>query len=544
MKSFLLLFALLFTFIACTPDDQEVPEIVEELPGVDIDDEVESDQGSIGISISTRNLARKGYIAATADILVISETGNFSKLDIPFDELTNIALLRYEVDSLSEEQSNELRNGVDLTVRIKDDEGNTLLIREYSKTSFLPSPEDIEMPASDFENRYSRIALREQINHYVQVVSSDNTVLGGPDNSHFSNATDHPLPIEFVPSEELNYETNTSALHTAFRFREIPEKPNVFNISRHHGDDIHYVYFHSNGFLSIQTKRNLIINGGNTNAEDLLNYQFLIEKADEGKYTITPLVTGIPVSLSGEDNLFESKEDLDPSYFRIFSLDIDWQVQSLGTSYMQPILPAAETASAFNSTLRNCSSGPLEQKVGQSETISSTSTVEWSESMSVSSKNTTSVSVTVGAEVETKFFGSGGTASVSATGGYEYTKEATQTRTQSSSFEETESVTVSFERTITVLPGTATQVLDIYQTYENIRIPFVQRFRIKGTFQDNNEPLTGEEVVSQFNFNSFTGVITEVGDDFIEVTVRGNNHINRLIDTRTSADDIPADCNN
>ncbi len=544
MKSFLLIFTLLFTFIACTVDDQEIPETPEELPGVDIDDEVESDQGSIGISISTRNLARKGHFAATTDIIVMSETGDFNKMDIPFDELTNIALLRYEVDSLTEEQYNELSNGVDLTVIVKDDEGNTLLTREYSKTSFLPSPQDLEMPDSEFENRYNRIALREQINHFVQVVSSGNSVIGGPDNSHFSNAINHPRPIEFVPSEELNYETNTSALHTAFRFREIPEKSNVFNISRHNGDDIHYVYFNSNGLLSIQTKRNLIINGGNTNAEELLNYQFLIEKADEGRYTITPIITGIPLSLNNANNLFESKEDLDPSYFRIFSIDIDWQVQSLGTSYMQPILPAAETASAFNSTLRNCSSGPLEQKVGQSETISSTSTVEWSESMSVSSKNTTSVSVTVGAEVETKFFGNGGTASVSATGGYEYTKEVTKTQTQSSSFEETESITVSFERTITVLPGTATQVLDIYQTYEDIRIPFVQRFRIKGNFQENNEPLTGEEVVSQFNFNSFTGVITEVGDDFIEVTVRGNNHINRLVDTRTSADDIPADCNN
>lgn len=543
MKSSFLFFILLFTLIGCTPDDQEVPEIVEELEGADMD-EVESDEGSLGISISTRNLARKGYIAATADIIVKSETGNFSKVDIPFDELTNIALLFYEVDSLSEDQSMELRNGVDLTVRIEDSEGNALLVREYSKTSFLPSPEDIEMPASDFENRFARIALREEVLHYVQLVSAQNTVFGAPDNSHFSNASSQPLPLTYRPVEEINYETNTSALHTAFRFREIPGKPNLFSISRHLDDDIHYVYLQGNGLLSIQTKRNLILNGGNTNAEEYLNYQFLIEKAGEGRYTITPLITGIPISLNNETNLFESKEGKSPSFFRLFSLDIDWQVQSLGTSYMQPILPAAQTASAFNSTLRNCSSGPLEQKVGQSETISSTSTVEWSESMSVSSKNTTSVSVTVGAEVETKFFGKGGTASVSATGGYEYTKEATQTQTHSSSFEETESVTVSFERTITVLPGTATQVLDIYQTYENIRIPFVQRFRIKGNFQDSSEPLTGEEVVSQFNFNSFTGVITEVGDDFIEVTVRGNNHINRLVDTRTSADDIPAECNN
>ena len=84
----------------------------------------------------------------------------------------------------------------------------------------------------------------------------------------------------------------------------------------------------------------------------------------------------------------------------------------------------------------------------------------------------------------------------------------------------------------------------MYQSYENVRVPYVQRFRVKGTYQEDGEDLTGEEILTQFSFNGFNGVVTEVGNNYIEVTVRGNNVIDRLIDTKTVADDTPADCSN
>ena len=222
--------------------------------------------------------------------------------------------------------------------------------------------------------------------------------------------------------------------------------------------------------------------------------------------------------------------------------DIDWDIQSIGYRSLQPVLLPSQTSFAFNSTLVNCSSGELTQVVGVSESRESKSVTGWEESMSVSSSSEASVSVTIGAEVETSFFGNSGTASTSVTGSYTTTTSRTKTQTLSGSLEQTETVVVSSERTITVPPGKATLVSDIYQSYENVRIPFIQRFRIRGDYQEDGKSLTGEEILTQFSFNGFNGVVTEVGGDYIEVTVRGTNIIDRLIDTRTVAEDTPANC--
>jgi len=72
----------------------------------------------------------------------------------------------------------------------------------------------------------------------------------------------------------------------------------------------------------------------------------------------------------------------------------------------------------------------------------------------------------------------------------------------------------------------------------------VQRFRIKGNYQEDGKALSGEEITTQFTFNSFTGVITDVQSDYIEVTVRGTNLINRLIETETISKDIEGACAN
>ncbi|MGD9328528.1 MAG: hypothetical protein PVH48_06130 [Cyclobacteriaceae bacterium] len=70
----------------------------------------------------------------------------------------------------------------------------------------------------------------------------------------------------------------------------------------------------------------------------------------------------------------------------------------------------------------------------------------------------------------------------------------------------------------------------------------MQRFRIFGKYQENNSELSGREILTQFAFNSFTGVVTEVQDNFIEVTVRGTTTMN-IIETFTDTRDIPDACN-
>jgi len=530
----------------CSKDDgnDTLPETneVEELPGINLD-EFETDQGEIGISISARSIAKKGYKPTIADIVVTASTGDYGQ-KVPFDKFNNMANLSFKNENLSEEAQTELKSGVAVTMRVLDENDNVLAIKENSKLSFTSSPKEEEISANDLDDLFAKVSIREDVKHYVQIVTKDSDeVFGAPSSISFTNTILLNTPIIASPLEDLDYNSENAETYTTYRFVEIPGEEDVFNISVHNGDDIHYLYIvPSNSELRIQSKANLIRNGGN-NTGTPPNYKFKIDKVEAGLYTITPTFTENPLALVN-DRLNAGNSSADPAYFRILSFDIDWDIQPVASKFMRPILPPSGTSEAYNSTLRNCSSGGLEQTVGRSESLETKEILGWEESMSVSTTQDYSVSVTIEAEVSTKFFGAGGSVKSSVTGSYGFSKSRTSTSTRSGGYEETRSTEISTERTQEVPPKTAITVADIYQTYENVRIPYVQRFIIKGTYQENNQALTGREITTQFAFNSFTGVITDVQDDFIEVTVRGTNVINRLIETETISRDVEGACTN
>ena len=206
-------------------------------------------------------------------------------------------------------------------------------------------------------------------------------------------------------------------------------------------------------------------------------------------------------------------------------------------------MPANSTQSAYNSTLKNCSSSSgLAQGISEDTRISTTQTLGWEETMSVATTNSGGVSVTISHEAETKFFGVGGKTTGEISGNYQYTKTRTETNTKSGSLTETKTVQVSVKRNVTVPPNTAVSVADLYQQYQNIKVPFIQRFRIYGKYQEDNSDLTGQEILTQFAFNSFSGVVTDVQSSFIDVTVRGTTTIDRVIKTLTETRDIPDAC--
>ncbi len=540
---------LLFVFLilwGCSNDDGDpappTDSGVEELPGLDLE-EFEIDEGEIGISISARNIAKKGYTPQIANIEIDATTGDYDQ-NVPFDSFNNIATLSFKNENLSEEAKTELEAGVRVKVNVLDENNNTLSVLEISKLSFAPSPLEQEASADNLEDRYAKVMLREDVKHFMQIVTNDsNEVFGAPNSINFPNTVLLNTPILVSPLENLDYTSENTETFTTYRFAEVPGEEGVFTISVHNGDDIHYLYIvPANSELRIQSKANLIRNGGN-NTGTPPNYKFEIDKIKPGLYTITPTFTGNPLALSG-DRLNAGNNTTDPAYFRILSFDIDWDIQPIESKFLRPIMPRSSTAEAYNSTLRNCSSGLLQQTVGRSESLETTETLGWEESMSVSSSSEYSVSVTVEAEVSTKFFGAGGSVRSSVTGGYTFNKSKTQTSTRSQEIGKTRTTEISTERTQEVPPKTAITVADIYQTYENVRIPYVQRFRIKGNYQEDGKALSGQEITTQFGFNSFTGVITDVGSDYIEVTVRGVNMINRLIDTETISRDVEGACSN
>ena len=553
IKFIILLLLFGIAIAGCNSNDDPVNpdgnQEIEEGEGL-TEEDVEHDQGAIGISISARGIARKGYDPRYADITVNASTGDFSK-KVSIDSLTNIAYLSYKNEDLTSEQKQELSDGVNVSVRILDENETLLSEDDLSKISFQPSPPHNEIPAKDLEDKYKDVKLRQDVKYYMQVVEEGNEDIYGAPSSKAYEVSNNPASfVKLLKTEEIDYNSDFPDQYTTYFFVKISEDPeDIYAIYIKDGERL--LYWHikpEKKQLGIQNRRNYVLNEGNTDVRNYENYQFTIDKAGEGLFTISSVLYDKHLVMDPDNStrlkLAEDNDESQTAYFRILMFDIDWDIQTIGYKNLQPILPPSQTSFAYNSTLINCSSGELVQEVGVSESRESKSVSGWEESMAVSSSSEKSVSVTIGAEIETGFFGNNATVNTSVTGSYSTTTSKTKTQTRSGSIENTETVVVSSQRTITVPPGKATLVSDMYQSYENVRIPFVQRFRVKGTYREDGEDLSGEEILTQFSFNGFNGVVTEVGNDYIEVTVRGNNVIDRLIDTKTVAEDTPADCSN
>jgi len=538
----IMLLCLFIMTVACSKDDSmETPTgsgELEEIGSTISLDEFETDEGEIGIRISARNIAKKGYKPVTATISIDGGAGQ----DILFDEFNNLAVLSFESDELEDSLEAELREGVPVTVTVKDENGIELSSRSFTKLSFASNPSAQEISADTLDDQFKEVMLREDYDYYVQLVDKNNEVFGAPSSQRYINGS---LSEEMRLRGSLDYDNDADLLseYTRFRFAKIPGEEEYFSMAKHDGDNIHYVYMKNNQ-LFVQSRGNLDRNQGNTIVKDFTNYWFKIERQEEGFYKIIPFATENPLILSGSDFVVASSaEPEDPTYFRILAFDIDWDIQGIDSKFLAPIMPPSSNNSEVNTALRNCGNVTTRQTVGQSESVTSFETVSWEESMSVATTNSGGVSVTISHEAETKFFGTGGKTSGSVTGNYQYTKTRTATATNAESFGEEKTAQISVAREVTVPPGQAVAVADVYQQYTDVKVPFVQRFRVYGKYQEDNAPLSGDEILTQFNFNGFTGVVTEVNTDFIEVTVRGNTVLERIIKLTTETRDIDGGCN-
>lgn len=553
----LLVLAIIMIAMGCSKDEsgETIPDgnnngNIETRDGV-TEDEIESDEGEIGISISAREIAKKGYNPSTAEITITATSNDIPKDNtVSIDPFTNIAYLSFENEGLSEEAKEELK-GVDISIVIKSENGDELASTTISQIIFKSSPDEQEIDNENLEDQFAKINIRNDIAYYLQIVRDGNSdIHGAPTSWHYQdNTIDRPMVIYTL--DRLDYSTDppngpgAAQYYSTFFFEEVENEPGVYTISVHDGDAIYYWYLNSSNRLNVQSVENRRLNGGNTpDTANRGNYKFRIEKVGLGQYIFISLKTGNAIAQTngGAPNANANTTDNTPLYFRIMAFDIDWDIQTIEYKHLQPILPPAGTAFAYNSTLVNCSSGELSQEIGVEESRTSTSIFGWEESMSVSTSEEYSLSVSMESEISAEFYGVGSSISSSVSETYTASESKTRTSTTSGAFETSETITLSTKRSIIVPSKKATLVADIYQIYENIKIPFVQRFRIKGNYQEDGQALTGEEITTQFVFNQFTGVVTEVGGDYIEVTVRGTNTIDRLIDTKTIADDVPSNC--
>ncbi len=551
MKNSLLFITALIGFTAisgCKKENIPGPDSGIEIQQGGIDKgSIEAYEGEVGIIISTREIARKGYQPAYAQIEVSGNTFDTTGT-VPIDGLTSLTYVYRKLEGLAEAQRQELeQNGVDITVDVFDENQQFLGTARREKVFFRASPEKIEVPTT-LEDRYKGlIELRPGVDHHVQIVDiNTNQVKFAPGAGSYTNSSNSNSLI--FNRNSLDYSHNPPSdtyTQTAFRFTEVPGEQGVFTIAYHIEGMVLYWYVRTDNRIGVQNRYNWAVNGGETNAAALANYKFRIEQVAPGFYTFRSLKNNNLLTFTPDQRLSAgnaSPGNAEIAHFRILALDINWDFTPLDYRQLQPILPPAKTDFAFNSTLVNCSSGSLEQVVGREQTKETTLTSSWEESMSVSTNTEFSMSVTSEAEVSAKFYGIGATSRQSVTSSMSIGVSATKTNTIAGESSSTKTVTVSSQRTITVPSKKATVVSDVYQTYTNIEIPYVQRFKVEGSYQGGEGALSGKEILTQLNFNSFSGVVTEVGPAYVVVTVRGANRIDELIDTKTIAEDVPAEC--
>lgn len=543
--NFLVFFILLIAF-SCEENQVSPDQEIEEISATIQMDEFKVDQGEIGISISARSLARKGYKPVTAVISL--EPVELTEQIVSFDPYNNLANLNFNNEDLSDEMETALKNGVPVEVVVQDETGKSLATKSFPKLSFTPSPAEQEIENEKLPDLLGSVDIREEVLHYIQIITPNNEFFGAPSSESYSESKDMSKPVKVVLKDEFDYSEDYAENYTAFYFYKVPDQQDVYLIYTIKNNKKHFLLVWPNSTAHLT----LTNNAWNENYDletvsQFSNWQFKIQKEGLGLFKIVSMYTNNPLVLTDNENIRLQAGDhtapMEAAYFRVLAFDIDWDIQPIEAKFMKPIMPPSVTSSAYNSTLRNCSSGELNQTVGETTTLTTTQTIGWEESMSISTTEESYVAVTLSYEAETNFFGLKGTASASFTSDYLYSSTETQSSKNWETKSMEKSVQVSVSREIKVPPKTGISVADIYQQYENVRTPFVQRFRISGKFQANGEDLSGQEILTQFAFNSFTGVVNDVQERFIEVTVRGTSVIDRLIETSTESRDILGACN-
>jgi hypothetical protein len=328
------------------------------------------------------------------------------------DPFTNIAQLKLSVEDLSESAEAELRNGVGLEIQVIDDAGNVITSESYSVISFEENENQFNIDASSLEYQFQDLHFKDNMHHYLQPVNSNgsygNIVVYKP-----TSALD--TGIRLVEKVSSFWPGTTGEQFLLYKF---PNEDNVFALYS----------ANTYRYLTIGNQTRTFRQSGAYSYPDVSpgsladDYRFKIQKEENGLYTIRGVKDNNPLrrfSNSGDIN-WHTNTSGTLQYFRIIALDIDWQSTELNTEYLQPILPSVETSFGFNSTLRNCGSGSLEQQVGIEREVTTTYTSAFSESIGLSSRVTTSVDVSVSATAEASFFGSGGSVTGEVSAGLKY----------------------------------------------------------------------------------------------------------------------------
>ncbi|RRQ49557.1 hypothetical protein DZC72_02845 [Maribacter algicola] len=509
------------------------------------EEELETYKGDIGMVLNTRELAKKGYYPVKAQLDVKGTSANFSQT-IDLDPYAFMGQIKLPVEDLSEADLNTLKDGVEVIAKLFDAEGSEIFAETFTSILFKPDPVPATCNPNDLPDLNTEVEVVENTPYYIQAVKYENNQIEPENRAAFRRILqENPLdPSSFLYNNLLSMTSTVEFTgdeeNSSYFFESIEGKANHFNI-KHQASD---------SYLKSELMKYGPLDFGYDGIKvgfeksDRLNQQFVLHKVGNGVYRMTDAYFE-PIKVTPGVGLTVGAAEGEELLVRLVPINIDWSVEEIETHYLEPLLPAAQNGFSYNSTLINCGSGPLKQTIGESKNVETTTTVGWEESFSFMSSSTASYSMTLGLEVEGKFFGNGAKYSAEATGSSEFT---TQNSIENSIWNEATDTTVETffsEREITVPAKSAVQAYDAFQSYDNIKVNVVQRVQVRGRNQnDNNMALSGKQIATQFHFNGFDGVITQIGPDYVEVTIRAVATMDKIFKSKSDVQEVAANCGN
>jgi hypothetical protein len=162
---------------SCKTDEEIAPDgpgEIKEGNGI-TEDELKAYEGEVGLVLNARQIARKGYKPTVADV-EIKTSGESLRKTVPLDPFGFIGLLKFPVNELTKAQLDELTDGVQVLVTIKN-ESNQTIIEETSlgTLSLLPNPIPVEINASFVQETddASDLLLMEYTGLYFQKLNDE-----------------------------------------------------------------------------------------------------------------------------------------------------------------------------------------------------------------------------------------------------------------------------------------------------------------------------------------------------------------------------------
>lgn len=492
--------------------------------------------GQIGLIIDTRPIAKKGYEPSYISLSVTNgQSFSFSDDHLEVDAFTNLLVWRIPKDSVSEKEVEQFAKGVPVAIKVYDKDN--VLLAELKENS-LPVSANTEpvlvetlkpkvipplkiMPGTPYVIQALPAGGYEGGGIWTYSYAMINGVLLGKD----------PLKVYENPYIEMSttyIKVNDGANDKAGQ---------VFTFEPAGNDSTFYIKAEGKKKQYVDVYQKAVQTFTDPpQASD--NYKFILSQDEEGAITIKshdhyPIRYNTNASVGG----LLTDEGI-PVKFRLVPVDIEWAARNMGISYDQPIMPPAQLDFAVATTINNCGAIKISQVIEKQDTRSTTITATTEESFSVTTQHEARVDMSISMGVNADLFGVAGMSrELTLSAGYTFTHSEMKTNTSRFDTSRTEITSVGVARTVEVPPYTSVDTYDAVQTYRNVVVFYVQKIRVSG--KRGTVPLTGDEIVSQLIANQFGGVVTEIGDTYVTISVRGKVNVANLMATQTDSKSRP-----